>query len=134
MEITQIKTNLRDVEWTIGTTNTGVILSLRYESAPEVQAVDKRFQAKLLEEGKKGRRGDRAAILDWYRTERLVAHVANIQWTRGATYRGETPAFSDALIRELLDVSRFEAAHFLREFIDAEIGDATDFLASCEAS
>jgi len=126
-----LKTTTREVEFTIpeaGINSTGFILTLRADSAPQVQAVRKKFDAMVIEEANKGKKGDRQKALEWFKQARLVAHVAGWRWENPeTTYNGEQPEFSEDTLRKILnDGSEF--AYFLRNFIEEQVADTADFL------
>ena len=133
MELTNIETTDREVEFELPDgARTGLFLTLRFDSAEEVQKVDNRFRAKFMEAGRKGRFANRDRLTEQYTLERRIAHVAGWRWAEGedtATFNGEQPDFSPKQLREFL---KFEGqfSYFLEQFIDQEVGDASDFLSS----
>jgi len=85
-----------------------------------------------MEAARKGKRGNREAIMDRFDDDRRIAHVAGWRWTEGgATFNGEQPDFSQAKLREFI-TGETEFSVFLKNFIDEEIGDASDFLSEAE--
>lgn len=129
MDLANLKTNVLTTELSIpGIGDTGMVLQLRYESSPEVQAVHKKMRDMSLVEAQKGKRGDKKKVLDWFEKARAVAHIAGWSWKEGAMqYDGGHPEFSEATAKEML-FKGDEFAFFLRDFIEEQIGDASDFL------
>jgi hypothetical protein len=135
MELTDIKTTDREVEFQLPDgTKTGLFLTLRYDSAEEVQKVDTKYRAKFMEASRKGRFANRDRLSEAYTLQRRIAHVAGWRWTKGgATFNDEQPEFSLAKLKEFLDFDG-QISYFLAEFIDQEVGDASDFLESVASS
>lgn len=128
MDLSNIKANTVEKELFIpGVGGTGFYLELRFESAPEVQAITKKFENKLMQEAQKGKRADKQSIMEWYKKERMVAHIAGWRWSDGSNYNGEQPDFSPETARKFID-SKDDFGYFLRDFINEQVGDAEDFL------
>jgi len=128
MDLTSIKTNVREVEFTPNGVKTGFYLTLRYESAPEVQEAMKRYRAKVREATMKNKKQQVAAITDRFEDDLRAAHVAGWRWTEGkATFNGEQPDYTPKKLAEMLN-DESELAFFLKQFIDQEVGSADDFL------
>lgn len=128
MDLSSIKTKANEVELTIpGIGATGFFLTLRYESSPEVQKVNKIFEEKIMTEARKGKRGDRSGATEWYKKEKILAHIADWRWTGDANYHGETPPYSKEKAHEMLSAGD-NFSYFMRDFIEDQISDASDFL------
>lgn len=127
MELTNIRTNTREVEFTPRGMSTGLFLTLRYESSEEVQKVMADFRAKIREANLKRKPHAIEGITARYEDDLRIAHVAGWRWTDGASFKGEQPDFSKRALKEMLNDDS-EVAFFLKEFIDAEVGSASDFL------
>lgn len=128
MDLSSIKASTAEKELFIpGVGATGFYIELRYESAPEVQAVTKKFENKLMQEAQKGKRADKQSIMEWYKKERMVAHIAGWRWADGSSYNGEQTEFSPAAARKFIDL-KDDFGYFLRDFINDEVGEAEDFL------
>lgn len=134
MDLASIKSQVIEKELYIeGVGATGFVLQLRYESSPEVQAVNKKFQNKIFEEAKKGKRGDRQKVTEQFTKDRIIAHIAGWRWKDGASYNGEQPEFSKAQAQAFIEAGD-EFSYFLRTFIEDEIGDAESFLEQSASS
>ena len=128
MELTGIKTNTREVEFTPNGQSTGFFLTLRYESSPEVQDAMKRYRAKVREATMKNKKQQIASITDRFEDDLRSAHVAGWRWTEGgATFNGEQPHYSPKVLHAMLS-DQSELSYFLKQFIDQEVGSADDFL------
>jgi len=131
MDFSEYATDTREVQFVLPNgVKSGFHLTLRYESAPEVQAVHRKFRHKFIEAQRKGKRGNQDKLLDQAELERAIAHVADWRFEKDSemTWKGERPKFSEQKLREMLDHG--EAGIVLKEFITEEVGDASDFLGS----
>lgn len=127
-----VKTTTREVEFTLpghkdGDPGTGLFITLRSESSPQVQAASKKMQAIMLEEKQKGKKGDEARAIEWFKDNRIPAHVAGWRWEGSNTINGEQPEYSEQRLKQILKAED-DFAYFLRSFIESQIADVADFL------
>ena len=129
MDLSTLKAMENEVELHIPSIGgIGFFVSLRAESSKEVQSVNEKFRNKLLEDGRKGNK-NRAAISDWYKIEKPLAHIAGWRWENPEyTYKGEQPVFSREKAIEMLKGSDLFAFEF-KSLIDEAVGDTESFLA-----
>lgn len=128
-----VKTTTREVEFTLpghkeGDPGTGLFITLRSESSPEVQAASKKMQVLMLEERQKGKKGNEARAIEWFKENRIPAHVAGWRWEGDNTINGEQPEYSEQTLKKILKAEN-DFAYFLRVFIESQIADVEDFLA-----
>lgn len=108
---------------------TGWIFVLRHESAPEVQAVLKTFNAKIRQAMMRRKNSVYEKESEEHADNLRVAHVVTWRWeeTAEGEERNFQPEFSKQELRKLLQHEKL--GYFLREFIDDETGTLEAFLA-----
>jgi hypothetical protein len=128
MDLSSLKVGTNDVELVIpGIGETGLIISLRHESAPEVQKLNKEYQNRLMTDQRKGGH-KRGTIIDWYKTEKPLVHIVGWRWTNPEfNLGGIQPQFSIEKARELLNGDGL-LAYNLRGLIDDNFADEESFL------
>jgi hypothetical protein len=130
MDLNEIKkavqTVEREVEFRPAGTATGWYFTLRHESAPEVQEVMRRFQAKVRELTLKRKTGAYQSLVEQHEDSLRIAHVATWRWGDGKKEDDKHPAFSNKTLKSLLNDP--DLGYHLKSFIDEEIGSLEDFL------
>lgn len=128
MDLSKIKAPTKEFELEIeGIGETGFFMSLIYESSPEIQKLQKQYEAKLMEEGKKGRKGDLSKITEWFKKEKSLAHVVGWRFSEGASINGEQPAFTREKLSEIINAGD-DLSYFVRDFVFGKINEASNFL------
>lgn len=97
---------------------TGLVLHLQSMSSPEVKAVQRRTMEQAL---KQGRRKVDLEKAEQNRIELLATAVIGWDWNGDASWGGEKLTFTKANVRKVLGAS------WLRDQIDAELGDEAAF-------
>lgn len=121
-----IKTTEREVEFKPAGIATGWIFSLRHESAPEVQAVLKKYNAKVRDAAMKRKNSRTKAILEEHEQALRIAHVSGWKWKEGDDAAKNRPPFSQKELIEILEQK--DIGWHLKTFIDEEITGLEDFL------
>jgi hypothetical protein len=128
---TAVQTVNREVEFKPVGQPTGWFFELRHESAPEVQEVMRRFQAKVRDMTLKRKGSNQYQDLVAQHEDSLrMAHVAGWRWEQGEA-KGR-PAFSKKELKELLNDPTL--GYHLKNFIDEEVGSLEDFLQRSDSS
>ena len=132
-EIAQaVQTTNREVEFKPAGTATGWFFELRHESAPEVQDVMRKFQAKIRDLTLKRKTSQYQSIVAAHEDTLRIAPVAGWRWEQGVDEEGGRPAFSNRELKNLLNDDKL--GWFVKQFIDEEIGSLDDFLDRSEAN
>jgi len=100
---------------------TGVKLMLRPPTDPKVDAVRRRLINSMLAKKTQKQTAD---SMEADSIALLSATVADIEFTGDALWNGEKPAFSAALVKEMLSVV------WLRKQVDEAVGDTEAFFPS----
>ena len=100
----------------------GLTLKLRPYTAPEIKAVERRWQTQAL----RGRKFS-ADQIEARGTDILVAYVSGWAWGKDAdgepcTFKGEVPEFNEASLRRVL-----KELPWLKKQLDVEAGSESDF-------
>ena len=119
-----VETTEREVEFKAAGKPTGWIFTLRHESAPEVQAVMRAFQAKVRELALKRKNAAYKNLVDEHENTLRAAHVAGWKWAQGES--DKRPAFSKKELMTVLDDRKL--GYHVKAFIDEEVGSLEDFL------
>ncbi len=127
-----VKTTSREVEFKPVGEPTGWFFDLRHESAPEVQQVMRRFQAKVRDLTLKRKTTAYQSLVVQHEDSLRIAHVAGWRWTEGIDEDDGRPDFSNRELKALLDDKRIN--YHLKHFIDEEVGSLDDFLQRSEDS
>jgi len=127
-----VQTINREVEFKPVGTPTGWFFELRHESAPEVQEVMRRFQAKIRDLTLKRKTSQYQSLVTAHEDTLRIAHVAGWRWEQGADEEAGRPAFTSRELKALLNDDRI--SYHLKTFIDEEVGSLDDFLSRSEPS
>lgn len=127
-----VQTVNREVEFKPTGTPTGWYFELRHESAPEVQEVMRRFQAKIRDVTLKRKTSQYQSLVAAHEDQLRMAHVAGWRWEKGDDEKKGRPAFSRPELKALL-ADEMLGWH-LKNFIDEEVGSFEDFLSRSENS
>ena len=134
MNLNEIKSAVttvnREVEFKPAGQPTGWFFELRHESAPEVQEVMRRFQAKVRDLTLKRKTSAYQNLVAAHEDSLRIAHVAGWRWDKGEG-KGRPP-FSKQELKALLNDDTL--GYHLKAFIDEEIGSLEDFLEQSENS
>jgi hypothetical protein len=132
-ELNALHTNTQEAEFILPNGfRSGLFLTLRHDSSPEIQAVNRKYQDKMQDEGKKSRHPDLTKLRDWFVTERLATHIVSWRFSQDengeqATYKGVQPPYTLELGREIFS-SKSQLAVFLSNFVEEEVADTGRFL------
>jgi len=136
MNLNEIKTAVqtvnREVEFKPVGTSTGWYFELRHESAPEVQEVMRRFQAKIRDLTLKRKTSQYQSLVAQHEDTLRIAHVSGWKWEQGIDEEAGRPAFSNKELKSLLNDDRI--SYHIKAFIDEEIGSLDDFLSRSDNS
>lgn len=127
-----VQTVSREVEFKPAGTATGWFFELRHESAPEVQDVMRRFQAKVRDLTLKRKTSQYQAAVSQHEDALRIAHVAGWRWSKGEDEEAGRPAFSAKELKTLLNDEQL--GYHLKSFIDEEVGSLDDFLERSQSS
>ena len=127
-----VQTINREVEFRPVSQSTGWFFELRHESAPEVQEVMRRFQAKIRDLTLKRKTSQYQSLVAQHEDSLRIAHVAGWRWEQGVDEEDGRPAFSTRELKVLLNDDRI--SYHLKTFIDEEVGSLDDFLSRSEDS
>jgi len=109
---------------------TGWFFELRHESAPEVQEVMRKFQAKVRDVTLKRKTSQYQSLVAAHEDTLRIAHVAGWRWEKGVDEEAGRPAFSARELKSLLNDDRI--SYHLKAFIDEEVGSLDDFLSKSD--
>ena len=126
-----VQTVNREVEFKPVGKPTGWFYELRHESAPEVQEVMRRFQAKVRDLTLKRKTTAYQNLVTQHEDSLRIAHVAGWRWDKGEDEKKGRPPFSKRELKTLLNDERL--GYHLKAFIDEEIGSLDDFLERSES-
>lgn len=131
--IESVETSDKEVEFKPAGKSTGWVWTLRHESAPEVQAVLKTFNAKIRQAMMRRKNTMAEKQSEEHADNLRIAHVVTWRWeaTKDGSERNFQPEFSKKELRKLLDHEKF--GYFVRQFIDDETGTLEDFLERSES-
>jgi hypothetical protein len=127
-----VQTINREVEFRPVGTPTGWFFELRHESAPEVQDVMRKFQAKVRDLTLKRKTTAYQNLVTQHEDGLRIAHVANWRWEKGEDEKKGRPPFSARELKTLLNDETL--GYHLKRFIDEEVGSLDDFLEKSENS
>ena len=128
IDLSGLKTTPKEMEVTVNDMGTGLFLTLQYESTPELQQLKKTYEKRLMDEGRKGRNGDTASVLEWYKGKKILMHVIGWRLAEGGLIKGSLPEFSREALANLISQDE-EFGYFVREFIDVKTDNPANFLA-----
>lgn len=128
-DLSKIVAGNNEVELSIpGFGGIGFFITLRHESAPEVQSFVKRYQQRVLEDTRKGGK-NKTANAEFYKLEKPLAHIAGWRWANPEfNFNGEQPQYSREKAVEMLKGDG-AFSFYLRQLIDEETSDDESFLA-----
>lgn len=127
-----VKTTDREVEFKPAGTPTGWFFTLRHESAPEVQEVMKRFNAKVRDLALKRKNSAYQNLVAQHEDSLRIAHVAGWRWADGEDEAAGRPPYSNKELQTILDDTQL--GYHVKRFIDEEVGSLEDFLEKSENS
>lgn len=105
----------------------GFFVILRHKSAPEVQKVSKRFRDQLADDARRGGKREKA-LRDEFNINYPAAFISGWRWeNQKYNYKGEQPPYSPEKAVEMLKGSDV-FSYYLKELIDANVGDDESFL------
>lgn len=128
-DLSKIVAGNAEVELTIpGLGGVGFFVTLRHDSAPEVQSFVKKYQNRVMEDARKGGK-NKSANSEFYKLEKPLAHIAGWRWANDKfNFNGSQPAYSrESAIEMLKGEGAF--SFYLRQLIDEETADDESFLA-----
>lgn len=114
----------REVEFVVNGKPTGWFFTLRHESSPEIQKLNRAYQSKVTQASVKGKKAEVQRLMDAHPENLRVAHVVTWRWADGES--DGRPAFSEKELRAAL--SDDVLGYHLRQFLDQETGALDDFL------
>lgn len=127
-----VQTINREVEFRPVGKSTGWYFELRHESAPEVQEVMRRFQAKVRDVTLKRKTSQYQTLVAQHEDALRIAHVAGWRWEQGEDDKKGRPTFSKQELKSLLNDELL--GYHLKSFIDEEVGSLDDFLSKSESN
>lgn len=127
-----VQTVDREVEFKPVGRSTGWYFTLRHESAPEVQDVMRRFQAKVRELTLKRKTSAYQDLVARHEDSLRIAHVATWRWDKGDDAENGRPPFSTKELKAVLNDEQL--GYHVKQFIDEEVGSLDDFLSRSESS
>lgn len=135
MDLSSIKYTDREVELKHPASEEGVGLffTLRSPYSPEVEKVQRQIKNERLAAFGSGKKksGLTAESLEAAQEKIIMAAVSGWRWEGDNTINGEQPEFSAQKLREIIRDRQFV---WIKEFLDAELGDHTAFLEDSQDS
>ena len=125
-----VQTEARKIEFKPAGTPTGMVFELRHESAKEVQAVMRKFQAKVRDLTLKRKTTAYQNLVAEHEDKLRMAHVVGWTWDQGDDEEAGRPEYSRKELKALLEDSAI--GYHIKKFIDEEVGSLDDFLSKSE--
>ncbi len=127
-----VQTETREVEFRPVGSPTGWFFELRHESADQVQAVMRRFQAKVRDLTLKRKTTAYKNLVNEHEDELRVAHVAGWRWEQGVDEEDGRPDFNKRELTAMFHDKQL--SYHIKNFIDEEVGSLDDFLSKSESN
>lgn len=130
MDLSSLVVLNREVELEIpGIGETGFFISIRHDSAPEVQKFQASYRAKSADEARKGKKGKSNELLEYFLVENTIAHIGGWRWTNPEfNIGGDQPQFSKEKAAEIIR-SGSALAYYIKQLVARETDDEESFLA-----